>query len=107
MPDTHVFLVPGYVVRPQRYGTDWFLPVAADLPETDLQGHSSGRGTAFRGRKGTKNWFHFPITNPTILSDGRLSCNLAAVTLELENEKAFIEAMHLWDRTTASLILMA
>jgi hypothetical protein len=92
-------LVPGYVVRPERYGPDVFQNVGG-LGWTDQQGLSRGWGTTFRGKAGISNWFHFPITNPTILAGTRLFCNLAAVTANLQATDAFLQAFHLWDRVT-------
>ena len=96
-------LVPGYVVRPERYGPDVFENVSG-LSWTDQQGLTQGWGTTFRGRRGVQNWFHFPITNPTIERDVRLQCNLAAVTLNLEPRRTFLRSMHLWDRTNRFFI---
>jgi hypothetical protein len=52
----------------------------------------------FRGVGGTDNWFHFPITNPTILNGQRLKCNLVAVTLDLEATNAFLKSVWVFDR---------
>ena len=89
-------LVPGYVVRAQWPGPDYFLNVSG-LSWTDQQGLAQGGGTTYSGRGGTSNWFHFPITNPTIFNGVRLKCNLAAVTLNLRPAATLIR-FHLWDR---------
>jgi hypothetical protein len=91
-------LVSGYVVRPERYGPGIHENVNA-IDWTDQQGLSQGWGTTFRGKANVSNWYHFPITNPTILAGTRLSCNLAAVTLSLQPTDAFLKAFHVWDRT--------
>jgi len=91
-------LVPGYVVRAERPGPDFFQNVAG-LAWTDQQGLSQGWGTTYRGRGGTSNWFHLPITNPTIFNGVRLRCNLAAVTLNLR-PGATLTNFHLWDRVS-------
>ena len=94
----HYLLVPGYVVRAEKAGPGVFENVGgADW--TDVLGFPQGWGTTFRGKAGVSNWFHFPITNTTILNDVRLRCNLAAVTLNLQSTDAFLQAMHVWDRT--------
>jgi hypothetical protein len=90
-------LVPGYVVRPERYGPDVFLNVGG-LSWTDQQGLSRGWGTTFLSKAGISNWFPFPKTNPTILAGVLLRCNLAAVTLNLQVTDAFLRAVHVWDR---------
>jgi hypothetical protein len=92
-------LVPGYVVRPERYGPEVFENVNG-IGWSDQQGLSQGWGTTFRGKAGVENWFHFPITNPTIFNGQRLKCNQAAVTLELPSGQAYLKAFHLWDRVT-------
>jgi hypothetical protein len=92
----HFALVPGYVVRAEKPGPDHFQNVKG-LGWTDQQGFTQGGGTTYRGRGGTLNWFHFPITNPTVLNGVRLSCNLAAVTLNLRSG-AILTRFHLWDR---------
>jgi len=46
-------LIPGYVVRPERYGLDVFLNVGGS-GWTDQQGLSRGWGTPFRGKAGVK-----------------------------------------------------
>jgi hypothetical protein len=94
----HVFMVPGYAVRVGAAGPD-FLRNVDGRAWTDQQGAPSGSGITFRGVGGTDNWFHFPITNPTILNDKRLKCNLVAVTLALEPSNAFLRIVMVFDRT--------
>jgi hypothetical protein len=90
-------LAPGHIVRAQWPGPTRFqnLPNA---PWTDQQGFAEGWGTTYRGIGGTANWFHFGITNPTIVEGVRLTCNLAAVTLNLRSG-ALLSNFYLWDRT--------
>ena len=94
----HYLLVPGYVVRAEVAGPSVFETIGG-RPGTDLLGLPQGWGTTFRGKAGVRNWFHFPITNTTVVDDERLACDIAAVTLNLQATDAFLEAVHLWDRT--------
>jgi hypothetical protein len=50
-------------------------------------------------KAGVSDWFHFPITNPTILAGTHLRCNFAAGTLNLQDTDAFLRAIHVWTRT--------
>lgn len=90
-------LVPGYVVRAQQPGPSRFLNVDG-RDWTDQQGFAEGGGTTYRGKGHQANWFHFPITNPTIFEGARLTCTSAAVTLNLR-AGALLTNFYLWDRT--------
>ncbi len=94
----HYLLVPGYVVRAEAAGPGVFENVGG-VGWTDVLGFPQGWGTTFRGKANVRSWFHFPITNTTILNDVRLKCNLAAVTMNLQSTDAFLQAIHVWDRT--------
>lgn len=89
----HIYMVPGYAVRATLYTPDAF----GNIPLR--HGALSGSGETFRGKGGTDHWFHFPITNPTILNDVRLKCDLVAVTLHLEATNAFLRNIWVFDRT--------
>jgi hypothetical protein len=94
----HILLTPGYTARAARCGGYWLRNLIGPNDGTDLLGEPDGTGVTFRGVGGTDNWFNFPITSLTIFNGVRLTCNLVAVTLDLEATNAFLRSVWVFDR---------
>jgi hypothetical protein len=68
MAELHLW-VPGAVVRPERYGPDWFQNMpdpSGDINWSDQQGVTTGFVTGYLMKAHKSIWFHFPFTVPTV-----------------------------------------
>jgi hypothetical protein len=68
--------VGGSVARPGEVGPQKFELVksgSSDIPWSDINGDPINGGVRYRGVRGTRSDFYFPISNPVILNDKRVS----------------------------------
>jgi hypothetical protein len=95
----YIQTVSKHSVVPSQAGPDNFANVRG-FSWTDQQGLGVDQGKTFRIWAGKTVRFCLPITNPVIFRDVRLRANLAAITLDLQNQDAFLSEFAVFDRTT-------
>ena len=95
----YIQTVSGHAVIPAQAGPDNFANVRG-FPWTDQQGLAVNEGKTFRMWADRTVRFYLPITNPVIFRDTRLSANLAAITLRLQDQDAFLTEFAVFDRLT-------